>query len=82
MTECQNDSDLIQHSILVQFLAVFPAVKLPGRDADHSPPSGAEVKNDGTIFLFPPPCDFTAWTNLLYLAPYLSSILGQIKINR
>jgi hypothetical protein len=25
--------------------AVFPGVKRPGREADHSPPSSAEVKN-------------------------------------
>jgi hypothetical protein len=23
----------------------FPGIKLPGREADHSPPSSAEVKN-------------------------------------
>jgi hypothetical protein len=30
----------------------FPAVKRPEHEADHSPPSSAEVKNAGTI---PPP---------------------------
>jgi hypothetical protein len=29
--------------------ALSPGVKLPGREADHSPPSIAEVKNDGAI---------------------------------
>jgi hypothetical protein len=28
---------------------VFPGVKRSGREADHSPPSNAEVKNDGAI---------------------------------
>jgi hypothetical protein len=29
--------------------ALSPGVKRPGRYADHSPPSSAEVKNGGTI---------------------------------
>jgi hypothetical protein len=29
--------------------AFSSGVKWPGRDADHSPPSGYEVKNSGTI---------------------------------
>jgi hypothetical protein len=28
-------------------------VKLPRREADHSPPSSAEIKNDGAISPFP-----------------------------
>jgi hypothetical protein len=28
---------------------IFPGVKRPGREADHSPPSGAEVKNGGAM---------------------------------
>jgi hypothetical protein len=27
----------------------FPGAKWPGREADHSPPSNAEIKNDGVI---------------------------------
>jgi hypothetical protein len=26
---------------------ISPGIKRPGREADHSPPSSAEVKNDG-----------------------------------
>jgi hypothetical protein len=33
--------------------ALFLGVKLPGREADHSPLSCAEVKNDGAIPPFP-----------------------------
>jgi hypothetical protein len=29
--------------------ADFPEIKRPGREADHSPPSSAEVKNGGAI---------------------------------
>jgi hypothetical protein len=29
--------------------ALSPGVKRPGREADHSPPSNAEVKNGGAI---------------------------------
>jgi hypothetical protein len=28
---------------------LFPGVKRPGREADHSPPSSAEVKNGGGV---------------------------------
>jgi hypothetical protein len=31
----------------------FPGVKRLGREADHSPPSSAEVKNDGAILPLP-----------------------------
>jgi hypothetical protein len=32
---------------------IFPRVKLPEREADHSPPSSAEVKNSGAITPLP-----------------------------
>jgi hypothetical protein len=33
--------------------ALSPGIKRTGRDADHSPPSGAELKNGGAVpFLF------------------------------
>jgi hypothetical protein len=32
---------------------LFPGVKLPGREAIHSPPASAEVKNDRVMFPFP-----------------------------
>jgi hypothetical protein len=35
------------------YRAVFPGVKQPGREADHSPPSSAEVKNGGAILPLP-----------------------------
>jgi hypothetical protein len=31
----------------------FPGIQRPGRDADHSPPSIAEVKNDWSYTSFP-----------------------------
>jgi hypothetical protein len=31
--------------------ALFPGVKRPGRGANHSPPSSAEVKNGGPIVI-------------------------------
>jgi hypothetical protein len=31
----------------------FPGITQPGREADHSPPSSAEVKNGGAIAPFP-----------------------------
>jgi hypothetical protein len=36
---------------LIQWLlgALSQGIKRPGREADHSPPSTAEVKNGGTI---------------------------------
>jgi hypothetical protein len=33
--------------------ASFPGIKWPGREADHSPPSSAEVKNCGAIPVLP-----------------------------
>jgi hypothetical protein len=36
--------------------ALFPGVKRPGREADHSPPSSAEVKNGGAV----PPLPYTS----------------------
>jgi hypothetical protein len=35
----------------------FPGGKArPGRDADHSPPSSAEVKNEQELYLLSPMC--------------------------
>jgi hypothetical protein len=33
-------------------------LKLPGREADHSPPSSADVKNDGAV---PPLLHMSSW---------------------
>jgi hypothetical protein len=38
--------------------ALVPGVKRPGRETDHSPPSTAEVKNDGAI---PPLSHTSSW---------------------
>jgi hypothetical protein len=38
--------------------AVSSGLKRQGREADHSPPSSAEVKNDGAI---PPHPHMSAW---------------------
>jgi hypothetical protein len=39
-----------------------PGVKRPGREADHSPPSSAEVKNSGVV---PPLPHTTSWRGTL-----------------
>jgi hypothetical protein len=43
------------HSLLYNgyWGAVSPVVKQPGREADHSPPPNAEVKNGGAVPPFP-----------------------------
>jgi hypothetical protein len=41
----QNGSGTHPGSYPVGTRGSFPGVKLPGREADHSPPSNAEVKN-------------------------------------
>jgi hypothetical protein len=38
----------------------FPGVRRPGREADHSPPCSAEVKNAWS-YTFTPPYVFMAW---------------------
>jgi hypothetical protein len=38
--------------------AISLGVKRQGREANHSPPSSAEVKNDGDI---PPPLQTSSW---------------------
>jgi hypothetical protein len=40
--------------------ALSPGIKRPGREADHSPPSNAEVKNTW-IYTCTPPYAFMAW---------------------
>jgi hypothetical protein len=53
-------------------VAVSPGVKQPEREADHSPPSSAEVKNHGAI----PPLPHTSpWQCLINQAQ------GQLKDN-
>jgi hypothetical protein len=47
---------------LIQWVpeAVFPGIKRPGREADHSPPSGADVKNAWS-YTSTPPYVFVTW---------------------
>jgi hypothetical protein len=40
--------------------ALSPGVKRPGREADYSPPSSAEVKNGGAV---PPLLHMSSWHN-------------------
>jgi hypothetical protein len=42
----------------------FSGVKWPGREADYSPPSGAEVKNAWSC-IFTPPYMFMSWAQCL-----------------
>jgi hypothetical protein len=40
---------LTQFPIQLEFVALFPEVKRPGREVDHSPLSSGKVKNGGAI---------------------------------
>lgn len=42
----------------------FPRVKWPEHEADHSPPSSAETKNDWICISTPPVC-FKGWTGII-----------------
>jgi hypothetical protein len=46
-------------SVFVAFFNSFPGVKWPGREADHSPPTSAEVKKMW-IYTSTPPYAFMA----------------------
>jgi len=41
-------------SLLHNRYRVFPGVKRPGRGVDHPPPSSAEVKEKGELYLYSP----------------------------
>jgi hypothetical protein len=43
------------------FGTISPGIKQPGHEADHSPPSSAEVKNGGVIPLVP---HTTSWLSM------------------
>jgi hypothetical protein len=43
----------IQPSIQWVLEALSPGIKRPGGEADHSPPSSAEVKNSGAVLPLP-----------------------------
>jgi hypothetical protein len=49
-----------QPPIQRELAALSPGVKRPGREADQSPPSSAEVKNGGAIPSLPHTC---SWRN-------------------
>jgi hypothetical protein len=51
----------------------FPGAKAwPGRDADHSPASGAEVKNEKEVYLLSPSASMAySGTSLVFLAQRL-----------
>jgi hypothetical protein len=46
--------------------ALSPVVKRPGRKADHSPPSSAEIKNAWS-YISTPPYVFLAWCLILHI---------------
>jgi hypothetical protein len=52
----------------------FPGVKRPGREADHSPPSSAEVKNVWS-YISTSQCAFMAWCSVKHrdTLPYFTS---------
>jgi hypothetical protein len=51
----QTDSGAHSASYPVGTTCSFPGVKWPGLEADHSPPSNAEVKNERSYTSSPPP---------------------------
>jgi len=55
--------------------ALKPGVKRPGREADHSPPSSAEVKNAWSC-TSTPPYVFTAWCLVKYRIRLHGVVLG------
>jgi hypothetical protein len=44
----------------------------PGRDADQSPPSSAEVVNEYELYILFPPCASIGVVGLLYLLPSIT----------
>jgi hypothetical protein len=56
----QTDSGAHQVSYPMGTGGSFPGVKWQGREADHSPPSSAEVKKGGAI---PPLTHMSSWHN-------------------
>jgi hypothetical protein len=55
-TASRTDLGLIRYPIQWIPGALYLGVKLPGREADHSPPSSAEVKNAWSYTSTPPVC--------------------------
>jgi hypothetical protein len=56
----QTGSGVHLASYLMGTAGSFPAVKRPGREADNSPPSSAEIENAWN-YTSTPPYVFTAW---------------------
>jgi hypothetical protein len=66
------------------YVGSFAGIKRPGRQADHSPPSSAEVKNEWSYTASPPTCfhgvdrdSFTFTLPVSVLCEYLLSIMSQ-----
>ena len=52
----QTGSGAHPASLFNRYQGLFPGVRRPERDADHSPPSNAEVKNEWGYSSTPPIC--------------------------
>jgi hypothetical protein len=59
---------------------IFPGGKVrPGRDADHSPPSSAEVENEYELYLLSPQA--LSWRDTFTFYCPLLGLNGRIEIN-
>jgi hypothetical protein len=57
----------------------FPGGKArPGRDADHSPPSSAEVKKEWELYLLSPRCACMERKGDRFTIPYINDLLPAI----
>ena len=61
----------------------FPEVKRPGRSADHTPPSSAEVKERVQLYLYSPLWTFMACSrvNCTFYCAYTSSSVTMWSLN-
>jgi hypothetical protein len=83
----QNGSEAQPASYPMGTRGYFPAVKRPGREADHSSPSSVEIRMRGSIFPLPQYA-FMAWwsvkrstgTTLLY-CDRLTNYLSRLTVN-
>jgi hypothetical protein len=58
----------------------FSDVKRPGREADHSPPSCVDVKNEWSYFSTPPICIYGVDRNPFIFTSFLSETLFSTSI--
>jgi hypothetical protein len=58
----------------------FPVIKRPGREADHSPPSGAEVKNAWSC-TSTSPYVFMAWYCVKHRDNSTFTLLSRLKLH-